>query len=572
MTNLFLRRTAVLAAATVAVGVAVAAPATAAPAPAAAPATTTVRLIGLNDFHGNLEPPTGSSGRVLLSDGTTVDAGGAAYLATHVRQLRAEHRNSLVLSGGDNIGASPLASALFHDEPTIEFLNSIGTSASAVGNHELDEGYAELLRIENGGCHPVDGCQFHNPFPGANFPYLAANITFTKTGLPATQPFTVKVVGGVRVGIIGATLKDLPTIVSPDGIKGLSFGDEAAAINRSSAQLQRMGVKTQVVVIHQGDTTVGSNGPNDCNLAANGPLSAINARVSTNVDAIISGHSHNQYNCKLPDPKGRLRTVIQSLSFGRLLSVLDLKINRATGDVLRYASTARNEIVTRTVTPDPTAQAIVSEAVTKSAPIASRQVGTITADIVKTPAPSGESPLGNLIADSQLAATTSAGAQIALMNPGGVRADLTFASSPGGEGNGVVTYGEAFTVQPFSNILQTLTYTGAQIDAVLEQQWLPNGGPTRVLQPSSTLHYTQTLANPIGDRVSNITINGVAVDPAATYRVTVNNFLAAGGDSFTALTQGTNVTGGPIDLDAFTAYLTANSPVAPPATDRITVA
>lgn len=567
MTNLFLRRTAVLAAATVAVGVAVAAPATAAPGHNAAPNTTTVRLIGLNDFHGNLEPPTGSSGRVVLSDGTTtVDAGGAAFLATHVRQLRAEQPNSLVLSGGDNIGASPLASALFHDEPTIEFLNSIGTSASAVGNHELDEGYQELLRIQFGGCHPVDGCQFHDPYTGAKFPYLASNITFTETGLPATLPFTIKSVGGVKIGIIGATLKDLPTIVSPDGIQGLSFGDEAAAINRSSTLLQRLGVKAQVVVIHQGDSTVGANGPNDCNLAANGPLSAINAAVSANVDAIISGHTHTQYNCELPDPRGQLRTVIQSLSFGRLLSVLDLKINTKSGDVQRDVSTATNEIVTRTVTPDPAVQAIVTEAVTKSAPIGNRQVGTITANIVRAAAPSGESPLGNLIADSQLAATTSAGAQIALMNPGGVRADLTFAP------DGVVTYSEAFTVQPFSNILQTLTYTGAQIDQVLEQQWLPNNGPTRILQPSATLHYTQTLANPIGDRVSNITINGVAVDPSASYRVTVNNFLAAGGDSFTVLTQGTNVTGGPIDLDAFTAYLTANSPVAPPATDRITVA
>ena len=567
MTNLFLRRTAVLAAATVAVGVAVAAPATAAPGHNPAPNTTTVRLIGLNDFHGNLEPPTGSSGRVVLSDGTTtVDAGGAAFLATHVRQLRAEQPNSLVLSGGDNIGASPLASALFHDEPTIEFLNSIGTSASAVGNHELDEGYQELLRIQFGGCHPVDGCQFHDPYTGAKFPYLASNITFTETGLPATLPFTIKSVGGVKIGIIGATLKDLPTIVSPDGIQGLSFGDEAAAINRSSTLLQRLGVKAQVVVIHQGDSTVGANGPNDCNLAANGPLSAINAAVSANVDAIISGHTHTQYNCELPDPTGQLRTVIQSLSFGRLLSVLDLKINTKSGDVQRDVSTATNEIVTRTVTPDPAVQAIVTEAVAKAAPIGNRQVGTITANIVRAAAPSGESPLGNLIADSQLAATTSAGAQIALMNPGGVRADLTFAP------DGVVTYSEAFTVQPFSNILQTLTYTGAQIDQVLEQQWLPNNGPTRILQPSATLHYTQTLANPIGDRVSNITINGVAVDPSASYRVTVNNFLAAGGDSFTVLTQGTNVTGGPIDLDAFTAYLTANSPVAPPATDRITVA
>ena len=571
MTNLFLRRTAVLAAATLAVGVAVAAPATAAPGPTAAPNTTTVRLIGLNDFHGNLEPPAGSSGRVVQSDGTTVDAGGAAFLATHVRQLRAEQRNSLVLTGGDNIGASPLASALFHDEPTIEFLNSIGTTASAVGNHELDEGYKELLRIQFGGCHPVDGCQFHNPYPGADFQYLASNITFTKSGLPATLPFTIKSVGGVKVGIIGATLKDLPTIVSPEGIQGLSFGDEAAAINRSSTLLQRLGVKAQVVVIHQGDSTVGANGPNDCNLAANGALSAINAGVSANVDAIISGHTHTQYNCQLPDPKGQLRTVIQSLSFGRLLSVLDLKINTRSGEVQRGLSTARNEIVTRTVTPDPAVQAIVTEAVTKSAPIANQQVGTITTDIVRAAVPSGESPLGNLIADSQLAATTSAGAQIALMNPGGVRADLSFASSPAGEGNGVVTYGEAFTVQPFGNILQTWTYTGAQIDAVLEQQWLANG-PTRILQPSSTLRYTQTLANPIGDRVSNITIGGVPVDPAASYRVTVNNFLATGGDSFSTLTVGTDVTGGPIDIDAFTAYLTANSPVSPPATDRITVA
>ena len=570
MTNPFLRRTAVLAAATLAVGVAVAAPATAAPGRNSAPNTTTVRLIGLNDFHGNLEPPAGSSGRVVQSDGTTVDAGGAAFLATHVRQLRAEQANSLVLSGGDNIGASPLASALFHDEPTIEFLNSIGTSASAVGNHELDEGYQELLRIQFGGCHPVDGCQFHDPYVGAKFPYLASNITFTSTGLPATQPFTIKSVGGVKVGIIGATLKDLPTIVSPDGIKGLSFGDEAAAINRSSTLLQRLGVKAQVVVIHQGDSTVGANGPNDCNLAANGALSAINAGVSANVDAIVSGHTHAQYNCQLPDPKGQLRTVIQSLSFGRLLSVLDLKINTKSGEVQRDRTTARNEIVTRTVTPDPAVQAIVNEAVTKAAPIGNQEVGKITADIVRAATPSGESPLGNLIADSQLAATTSAGAQIALMNPGGVRADLSFAAQSG-EGDGVVTYKDAFTVQPFGNILQTLTYTGAQIDAVLEQQWLPNG-PTRILQPSATLHYTETLANPIGDRVSNITINGVAVDPAATYRVTVNNFLAAGGDRFTTLTVGTDLTGGPIDLDAFTAYLTANSPVSPPATDRITVA
>jgi 5'-nucleotidase len=564
----FLRRAATLAAAAaVALGVA-AAPVSAAPT-ASAGETTSVRLITLNDFHGNLQPPSGSSGRVTLADRTTVDAGGAAYVATHVKALRAAAPGSLVLSAGDNIGASPLASALFHDEPTIEFLDAIGTAASAVGNHELDEGYRELLRIQLGGCHPTDGCQFRDPYRGAKFPHLAANMTF-ENGLPAALPFTVKVVDGIPVGIIGATLRDLPTIVSPEGIRGLRFGDEAAAINRSSALLRRVGIRAQVVLVHQGDTTVGANGPDDCNLAPGGPLSEINAGVSPDVDAIFSAHSHNQYNCQLADPSGTPRTVIQGLSFGRLLSVVDLAIDRRTRDVVRGATTARNEIVTRTVTPDPAVQALVDEAVTRSAPIANRQVGTITADIVRAAVPSGESPLGNLIADSQLAATRSAGAQVALMNPGGVRADLTYAPSPAGEGPGVVTYGEAFTVQPFGNILQTLTYTGAQIDAVLEQQWQA-GGVVRILQPSSTLHYTWSQSAPVGSKVSGITIDGVPVEEAATYRVTVNNFLAGGGDGFTVLTQGTNVTGGPIDLDAFTAYLAANSPVTPPATDRITV-
>lgn len=570
MTHPFLRRTAAVAAvALIAVGLA-AVPASAAPAPA----TTTVRLIGLNDFHGNLVPPSGSSGRVVQSDGTTVDAGGAAYVATHVKQLKAEVPGSLVLSGGDNIGASPLASALFHDEPTIEFLNAIGTTASAVGNHELDEGYKELLRVQKGGCHPTDGCQFRDPYAGAKFPFLASNITFERSGLPATLPFTIKIVNGVPVGIIGATLQGLPEIVSAEGIKGLKFGPEAKAINTYSKILQALGIKAQVVVIHQGDSAVGSNGPNDCNLAPNGPLAAINAGISPNVDAVLSGHSHTQYNCQLPDPSGTPRTVIQSLSFGRLLSVVDLAVDKRTRDVIRSATTATNRIVTRTVTPDPTVQALVDLAVAKAAPIANQQVGTITGDILRAAAPSGESPLGNVIADSQLAATTSAGAQVALMNPGGVRADLTYASSPVGEGDGVVTYGEVFTVQPFGNILQTLTYTGAQLDAVLEQQWQPQAdGSTivRILQPSSSLRYTQTLSAPIGSRISNITVAGVPLDPAASYRVTVNNFLSGGGDGFSVLAQGTTITGGPIDLDAFTAYLAANPGLAPAPTDRITV-
>jgi 5'-nucleotidase len=261
--------------------------------------------------------------------------------------------------------------------------------------------------------------------------------------------------------------------------------------------------------------------------------------------------------------------VTQSLSFGRLLTVADLKIDRRTRDVIRTESKAHNEIVTRTITPDAGVAALVDEAKTKSAPIANRPVGSVTADIVRAQNAAGESPLGNVIADAQLAATQGSNAVIALMNPGGIRADLTFPSSNAGEGNGVVTYGEAFTVQPFGNVMQTITLTGAQLKNVLEQQWLA-AGPTRILQVSSSLNYTWTASAAIGSRVSNITVNGTPVDPNAGYRVAINNFLSTGGDLFSEFTKGTDLVGGMVDLDAFTAYLTAHPNLAPPATGRIT--
>ena len=558
---------------TVAIGAAVVAMAglTATDASAAAPTTTDVRLISINDFHGNLTPPAGSSGRVTLSDGTTVDAGGAAYLAAHVKQLKAQTRNSLVVSAGDNIGASPLNSALFHDEPTIELLNSLGVKASTLGNHEFDEGYRELLRMQFGGCHPDDGCQFHTPFKGAGFPFLGANVTFDN-GLPAALPFTIQKSGGVPIGIIGVTLKDLPLVVTPDAIKGLKFGDEVEAINRSSRLLDRLGVKTQVVLMHQGDNTEGG-GPDDCRTQP-GPATAIAQHASPSVDVIFTGHSHQQYNCLIDDPAGHPRTIIQGASFGRLLSVVDLKIDKRTKDVVRDQTVAHNEIVTRTVTPDPAAQALVDEATTKSAPIANAQVGTITADLVRAAAPSGESPLGDVIADAQLAATQANNPVIAVTNPGGIRTDLTFAGSSAGEGDGVVTYGEAFAVQPFSNIMQTITLTGAQLKNVLEQQWQPQPDGSvavRILQISSSLHYSWSQSAAVGSKISNITIAGQPVDPNASYRVSLNNFIAAGGDGFSEFTKGPDLAGGPVDLDAFTAYLTANPNVSPPPADRITM-
>jgi 5'-nucleotidase len=552
------RAVAVAAAAVSLVGLA-ATPALAKPA-----ATVDVRVIAFNDFHGNLEPPSGSSGRVILPDNSTVDAGGAANMAAHIKRLQT--KNSFVVSAGDNIGASPLASALFHDEPTIEFLNAVGLKASVVGNHEFDEGFKELQRIQRGGCHPVDGCQFHDPYKGAKFPFLGANV-YTDRGLPALLPVSVEFSGGIPIGIIGVTLKDLPSVVTPEAIKGLKFGDEVQAINRTANLLDLIGIKTQIVVMHQGDNTEGG-GPDDCRTIA-GPAREIVTKASPKVDAFFTGHSHTQYNCVFNDPAGNPRTVTQSLSFGRLLTVADLKIDRRTRDVIRTESKAHNEIVTRTITPDPTVAALVDEAKTKSAPIANRAVGSITADIVRAQNPAGESPLGNVTADAQLAGSQSSNAVIAMTNPGGIRADLTFPSSNAGEGNGVVTYGEAFTVQPFGNVMQTITLTGTQLKNVLEQQWLVNG-PTRMLQVSSSLNYTWTASAPIGSRVSGITVNGTPVDPNAGYRVAINNFLSTGGDLFSEFTKGTDLVGGAVDLDAFTAYLTANPNLAPPATGRIT--
>ncbi len=559
---------------TAAVAVAIAAAGFAAgPAAAATSGTTDVRLITFNDFHGNLQPPSGSAGRVTLPDGGTVDAGGAAYLATHVKQLRGEVRNSLVLSAGDNVGASPLDSALFHDEPTMALLDELDLSASVIGNHELDEGYQELLRMQLGGCHPTDGCEFRDRYPGARFPILGGNVYFDN-GLNAALPFTVEMSGGVPIGIIGVTLEDLPLVVTPEAIEGLKFGDEVKAINQSSRLLDLLGIRTQVVLVHQGDNTESGSGPDECRTEP-GAATEIARTASPSVDVVFSGHSHQQYNCTVTDPAGKPRTLIQGASFGRLLSVVDLKIDKRTRDVVRPATVAHNEIVTRDVTPDPTVQALVDEASTKAAPIANEQVGTITADLVRAAPASGESPLGDVIADAQLAATQASNAQIAMTNPGGIRTDLTYAGSPAGEGDGVVTYGEAFAVQPFSNIMQTMTLTGAQLKTVLEQQWQPQPDGSvqvRILQISSTLHYTWSESAPVGAKISAITVAGEPVTDEATYRVSVNNFLAAGGDGFAEFANGTDIAGGPVDLDAFTEYLTANPNLAPPAADRITVA
>lgn len=535
-----------------------------------------VQLLALNDFHGNLLPPLGSSGRV-----GTVDAGGAAYLATHVRTLEQSNRNSFVVSAGDLIGASPLLSALFHDEPTIEAMNLIGLDLNAVGNHEFDEGTTELLRMQEGGCHPTDGCLDGDGFGGADFKFLAANVVNSQTRQPLFPPYTIEHFSGARIAFIGMTLEGTPNIVSPSGVAGFDFLDEADTAN---ALIQKIKKTTDaiVVLIHEG----GSPSALDINGCANvtGAIVDIAERLDDEVDLVVSGHTHQPYNCVIDG-----KPVTSAFSFGRLITDIDVRVDKRRQDVTSIA--INNRIVTRDVAQAADINALIAKYQAFAAPIANRTIGHITADILRANDASLEQSMGNVIADAQLDATDDPGfgdAVASFMNPGGVRADLLFAGSPAGEGDGVVTYGELFTVQPFGNSLVTMTLTGAQIERMLEEQFCglnsPGNVPAgffKVLLPSAGFHYTWDQSNAgvvdcnAADAVdpTGVTINGAPLNLAASYRVTVNSFLADGGDGFPVLKQGTDRLGGAVDTDAFEAYLQAAEPtgVSPAPQDRIDV-
>lgn len=535
---------------------------TVAPA-SAAPKPVEVQLLAFNDFHGALQPPSGSGGRVTLADNSVVDAGGLAYFATHLEALERENKNSLTISNGDLIGGSPFLSALFRDEPTVDAMDLLGLDIATVGNHEFDEGVDELNRIIEGGrCHPTDGCLDGDGWNGSDADWLAANVVDRDTSQPILAPYEIRKIKGVEVGVIGVVLEGTPSIVSAAGIAGVQFLDEVETINRYAAELRKQGVETIVVSLHEGGSA-GQN-VNGCT-SPTGPAFDITRAIDDSVDVVMTGHSHSGFVCQVD---GKL--VTQALSNGRLITDIDLSIDRRTGDVI--SKRAENVVVTRNVQPDREAQALVDRYAEIAGPIANQPVGRITEDIVRAQETlvgglAGESPLGNLIADAQLAATDNeAGAVAAFMNPGGVRADLVYASSPAGEGNGVVTYGEVFEVQPFNNLLTTLDLTGTQLYALLNQQFAVR----RILAPSASVQYA-VRADGAGVVPGSLTINGTAVVATQTYRVTVNNFLAGGGDGFTVLTQGTNAVNQPgFDVDALEAYLSGD-PVSAPETNRITV-
>ncbi|MFF2385273.1 bifunctional metallophosphatase/5'-nucleotidase [Streptomyces sp. NPDC058108] len=545
-----------------------------------------VQLLSFNDLHGNLEPPTGSSGRVteLQPDGTTksVDAGGVEYLATHLRDARKGNKYSITAAAGDMVGASPLLSGLFHDEPTVDALNKLDLDVTSVGNHEFDEGAKELARLQNGGCHPTDGCYDKKAkFKGADFPYLAANVTDEKTKRPILKPYWVWKKNGVKVGFIGVTLEGTPNIVSAEGVKGLKFGDEVETINKYAKELQRQGVKSIVALIHEGGAPASQSYNYDCDSPGagdgiSGPIADIAKNVTPAVDALVTGHTHQAYACTIADPAGNPRMVTSASSFGRLYTDTTLTYDRWTGDIARTAVKSANHVVTRDVAKAADMTGLIAKWNTLAAPVASRPIGYIAGEIGNA---GTESPLGDLIADAQLAYARSVDpeADVALMNPGGIRAGLTYTAS-GSEGDGVVTYGEAYTVQPFANTVNLVNLTGAQLITALQQQVSgANEASPKILQISRGLTYTLDLTRAGAARVvaDSVRLDGAPIDPAAGYRVAMNSFLAGGGDGFTELGKGTNVLVGGDDLAAFETYLTANSsataPYPVPAADRVTV-
>ncbi|SEL36266.1 5'-nucleotidase [Variovorax sp. YR750] len=565
------------------------------PAPApAVPGSMDVKLIAFNDLHGNLEPPKLSITAPAKSGGTVpVPAGGAAYMASAIASLKAQNPNNAVVSAGDMIGASPLVSALFLDESTIEAVNAMKIDFNAVGNHEFDKGQTELLRMKNGGCAKntaLEPCRVNKSFPGANFGFLAANTVKGdgNTLFPATGMKTFAKDGAtVKVAFIGMTLKGTPNIVTPAGVAGLTFKDEADTANALIPQLKSQGADAIVVVIHEGGTTTVGYNDKSCT-GLSGDILPILNKLDSAVDVVISGHTHRSYVCDYGKTNPAKPFLLTSAGqYGTLLTDINLTIDTKTRKVT--AKTADNVIVqgeaytSGATTVALTDQypvfgknqevaALISQYLAIAGPLVQRVVGSLTTTATRAQDPqTKESVLGDLIADAQLAATSPAGkgaAQIAFMNPGGVRADL----APAGDGS--VTYGQIFAVQPFGNSLVVKTMTGAQIKAVLEQQFNSGSNTTtspKVLLPSASFKYSFNLSAPAGSRITNMSLNGTAMADGTSYRVTMNSFLATGGDNFTAFNQGTDALGGDQDVDALEAYIKANSPLAPPTPNRISV-
>lgn len=478
-----------------------------------------LQLLAINDFHGQIVPYSTTLGGAALLGG---------YLDAREAQAKSVHESTVRLGVGDLIGASPPASGLLGDEPTLKVLDVMKFKYSAIGNHEFDRGgLAGLLRLQHGGFSLVSG-----RWKPLHMQYLAANAVREKSGRPILPPYVIKNVGGIRVGIIGAVYQGTPTITMPSQVAGIRFLNEAQTVNKYVARLKARGVKTIIVLLHNGGTGDVNGGP-----ITGDVVSTIEA-IDDEVDVVLTAHSHTRY---WGSVGGKL--VTQAYSAGRAFADVDLVLSGKTGDVVSKTAEIVSVTATTGVVPNAKVAKIVAAAEAEVAPLTSRVVGTAASDISRTLNAAGESQLGNLLADAQ---RWKGATQIAVVNPGAMRSDI-FA--------GEVTWGELFSVQPFANYLVTLKLTGAQIDDLLERQWLGQSTP-RMLQLSG-ITYGWSASAPVGSKVdpANVMIGGAPLDLGATYTVSTNSFLAVGGDLFTTFTGATDPVNVSTDLDALVEYI-----------------
>lgn len=546
-------------------------------APTAPAGMVKVQILAFNDFHGAIRTPTpGSSGLVVPPDdpasvgGTPIsgspnlriNAGGAVYLAEHIKRLRASNPNTVVISAGDMTGASPLISSMYDEEPTINVMNAIGLDYNAVGNHEFDNGVAELRRLQSGGCNPdsqtpTGGSCFIDPtFVGAKFRYLAANVD--QPGMTTLFPaYAVKQIGGAKIAFIGMTLRATPGATIPGATDGLVFRDEVETVNALVPELKSQRVDAIIVVLHQGGVQRGTY--NECDTLS-GTIVGIADALDPSVDAIVSGHTHAAYNCVRGE-----RLLTSALANGRVVTQLELTIDLDLHEVV--AKQAKNVAVTRTVPAEAAVQSLVTRYITLSAPIAERNVGTITSDIPNFAGPSGEIPIGEVVADSMRAGT---GASIAFTNNGGLRDTLLFRQYYS-EGDGVVTFEKLHNITPFRNTIHTLQCTGQQILNVIAQgQVVPY---VSVLQISGLKYsWATSLADSRGRNAvvpGSVSVNGAALNIAANYTVAVTNYLAGGGDGQSVFRACTPLSDHGLDIDMLVSYFDANRPLASPPRNRI---